>query len=406
MNRMDAPLSDIRVIEIASFVAVPAAGALLCDLGAEVVKVETPEGELLRHSRPSHMGYQSDCSEAPHFHMDNRGKRSLTLDLTNAAALEALFKLLGTADVVLTNMLPGRLRRFGLDAASLRARFPRLVFASLNGYGEAGDESDTPAFDYTAYWARTGFMDATRDGDAAPPFLRPGTGDHAAALALATGILSALRMREKSGAGQEVAVNLMHIGFYIQGNDAAQVLTTGQDTPRHDRSKPRNPLWNQYRTRDGRWVFLVMIASDAYWPVFCRAAGREDLLEDERYGNAISRYRNSEALSAELRDLFARRTLEEWSELLSQSRLIWAPVRTLLEATRDPQAAANGIFVEVEHPAGAMRSVAPPVRMSAHPMRGQRPAPELGADSEALLREIGLSDAALCAALEAGPRKS
>ena len=246
---MSAPLHNIRVLEIASYVAAPAAGALLADLGADVMKVETPQGKLLRHSRPRMLGYQSALTEAPHFHMDNRGKRSLALDLTRAAARRALLRVVDGADVVLSNMLPARLAKYGLDAASLRARRPALIVATLSGYGAAGAEADAPAFDYTAFWARTGFMHSAHDAGAAPAFLRPGAGDHAAALALCTGILSALRMREQNGAGQEVAVNLMHTGFYLQGNDAAVALSTQQDPPRHDRARPRNPLWNHYATR-------------------------------------------------------------------------------------------------------------------------------------------------------------
>ncbi len=396
---MTAPLHDIRVVEIASFVAVPSAGALLADLGAEVVKVETPQGELMRSARPGVVGYPSKFSESPHFHMDNRGKRSLTLDLGRAEARRALLAVIARADVVLTNLLPERQRKYGLDAANLRAQKPELIFASLNGYGALGDEANAPAFDYTAYWARSGFMDSLRDVGNTPNFLSPGVGDHAAALALVTGILSALRMRDQSGKGQEVAINLMHMGFYIQGNDMAPVMTTQQEAPRHDRSKPRNPIWNHYQTRDERWLFLVMIESDRYWPLLCRAIGREDLLEDERYQGAVARYRAKESLAATLAETFRQRTLAEWEAALSPHRLIWAPVRTLLEASRDPQAEANGMFAEVMHPAGAMRTVTPPIRMSAHPMRGEQPGPELGADSKSVLREAGLDEAAIRAAL-------
>ncbi|MCG8588464.1 MAG: CoA transferase [Proteobacteria bacterium] len=398
---MRAPLAGIRVVEIASYVAAPAAGALLADLGADVVKVEVAKGEVYRHSTPRVTGIRSEFPEAPHFQMDNRGKRSLTLDLTSADARAALRRVIARADVVLTNMLPQRLEKYGLDAARLRGERPELIFASLSGYGPEGPDAETPAFDYTAYWARTGLMHQLHEPDAPPAFQRPGLGDHAASLALVSGILAALRTRDRDGVGQEVSVALQHIGFYVQGNDAAMTLATGQEPPRHDRRQPRNPLWNHYATRDGRWVFLVMIESDRYWPALCRALERPEWLEDERFAGAVPRYRNSAALAERLAACFAEKTLAEWTAQLEGRGLIWAPVQTLEEAVRDPQARANGVFAVVSHPeAGEFETVAPPVRLSAHPMPANRPAPALGADAEAVLAEAGLGPDEIAAALK------
>ncbi len=397
---MTAPLAGIRVLEIASFVAVPAAGALLADLGAEVVKVEVPRGEIYRYAVPRVAGYQSRFSEAPHFQMDNRGKRSLALDLKRPAAREALDRVIERSDIVLTNMLPERLERFGLDGAALRARWPQLIFASLSGYGQQGDEANTPAFDYTAFWSRSGFMDQLREPGAAPAFLRPGVGDHSAALSLVAGILAALRVRDQGGEGQEIEVSLLHIGFYIQGNDAAMSLVTRETPPRHDRRNPRNPIWNHYEVKDDRWLFLVMIESDNYWPEFCRAIGRSELIDDARFVDAVARFRNSSALVEILDSVFREHTLAEWEERLARHRLIWSPVRTLAEAIEDPQAHAGGVFSKVSHPtAGTFESVAPPLKLSAHPMHETRPAPGLGADGEQVLREAGLAPEEIEAAL-------
>ncbi len=393
MSHTAAPLHGIRVTEIASFVAAPAAGALLADLGAEVIKVEIPGGETLRHSRPKLLGWRSDFPEAPQFHMDNRGKRSLVLDLRRSAARDALQRVIDGSDVVLTNLLPGRRAKYGLDAKSLRAERPDLIVASLSGYGPKGPEADTPSFDYAAYWARSGLMDLMREPDAAPAWLRPGVGDHAAALALTTGILAALRTRDAGGGGQEVDVDLLHTGLYIQGNDAAPTATTGQSPPPHDRRAPRNPLWNHYPTSDGRWLFLVMIESDRYWPALCEALDLTPLTNDERFVDARARYRNREELAERLRGRFASRPLAAWEEHLAGRPLIWAPVRTLDEAMRDPQALANGAFAEVAHAeAGTFTTVTAPLSLSAHPMPGTAPAPDLGADGEALLRAAGLAD--------------
>jgi len=400
-----APLAGIRVVELASFVAAPAGGALLADLGAEVIKVEVPQGEVYRYSRPKFAGVKSDFPEAPQFHMDNRGKRSLALDLGADGADEVLRRVIDGADVLLTNMLPGRLERFRLDPTSLRKRRPELICALLSGYGPEGPEASTPAFDYTAFWARTGFMHQLHEPDASPAFLRPGTGDHAASLSLVTGILAALRIRDQTGQGQVIDVNLLHMGFYIQGNDAAIALATGENPQRHDRRRPRNPLWCQYQTGDGRWLFLVMIESERYWPALCEAVERPGLATDERFADPIARYRNSETLTEILGAVFASRSLVDWEAQLGKFRLIWSPVKTLVEGTNDPQAALMGVFPEVEHPrAGRFRTVAPPMRMSGYPMPEGRLGPELGADTEAILFEAGLSDEEVARVLAANAR--
>jgi crotonobetainyl-CoA:carnitine CoA-transferase CaiB-like acyl-CoA transferase len=388
-----APLSGIRVVELASFVAAPAAGALLADLGAEVIKVEVPWGEIYRHSPPRLAGYDSDFALAPHFHMDNRGKRSVALDLALPQAVAALTRLVDRADVLLTNMLPARLARLGLDPDTLRATRPQLIVARLSGFGPVGPEANAPAFDYSSYWARTGFMDMLHEPDVPPAFQRPGMGDHSAALALVSGILAALRQRDRGEPGQVIDVALQHIGFYITGNDTAMTLVTGQTPPRHDRRAARNPLWNHYPTQDGRWLFLVMIESDRYWPELLRAVGREALEHEPRFKDPVGRYRNRAELIRMLDDVFRSKPLAAWQEILPRHHLIWAPVLTLAEAVEDPQAASFGSFPTVEHPTvGSFRTIAPPLQMSGHALSGTTPAPELSADTEAVLRELGIAE--------------
>jgi len=390
---VSAPLAGIKVVEIASFVAVPAAGALLADLGAEVIKVEVPWGEIYRHATPRLAGFDNDFTAGPPFQMDNRGKRSLGLDLALPQAQEALKKLISTADVVITNVLPARLDKYGLDPETLRADRPELIVGRLSGYGPEGDRANDPAFDYTAFWALSGLMDHLHDLDSPPGWMRPGMGDHSAAMSLVIGILAALRARESGGEGQVVDVTLQQIGYYINGNDTALTLVTGETPPRHDRRAPRNPLWNHYRCGDDRWLFLVMIDSERYWPLLARAIGRPELAEDPRFENPGERYRNSRELVAVLDEIFATRPLEKWIEPMNADRIIWAPVRTLAEAIADENAEQNGSFATVEHSEhGTFKTVAPPLQMSGHPMTGSNPAPVLAADTAEVLAEAGVDD--------------
>lgn len=390
---MTAPLSGIKVVELASFVAVPAAGALLADMGAEVVKVEVPWGEVYRHASPKLAGFDSDFPAGAPYQMDNRGKRSLGLDLAIPQAQDALRKVIAGADVFITNVLPARLEKYGLDPETLRRDQPSLIFARLSGYGPDGDRANDPAFDYTAFWSLSGLMDHLRDLEAPPGWMRPGVGDHSAAMAMVTGILGALRVRDQSGEGQVVDVALQQIGYYINGNDTANALATGETPPRHDRREPRNPLWNHYETRDGRWLFLVMIEADRYWPTFTKVIERTDLAKDERFANAGERFRHSRALVEILDALFRERTLAEWEEILDRGRIIWAPVRTLAEAIRDENANRAGMFATVDHPEyGKFQTVAPPFRMSGHAMPGAAPAPLLAVDTADVLAEAGVDD--------------
>lgn len=390
---MTLPLAGIRVVEIASFVAVPAAGALLADLGAEVIKVEVPWGELFRHARPKLAGFDHDFPAGPPFQMDNRGKRSIAIDLALPQAREALGKVLDRADVLITNVLPERLTKYSLDPARLRAARPELIVGRVSGFGPDGARADDPAFDYTAFWALSGLMDSMRDPEAPPAWMRPGVGDHSASLALVTGVLAALRTRDATGVGQVVDVSLQQVGYYVNGHDTAYALATDQQPPRHDRRAPRNPLWNHYPCRGGRWLFLVMIDSDRYWPALCRALDREAWTTDPRFVDASERFRNARELVALLDALFGERSLEEWAKALARERLIWAPMRTLHEAIHDEDAESSGCFATVEHPQfGRFRTVAPPIRLSAHPMPGTATAPGLSADTGAVLREAGVDE--------------
>lgn len=388
------PLEGVRVVEVAHFVAVPAAGALLADLGADVVKVELPpRGEIYRRSKPKYAGYDSEFPENPAFHMDNRGKRSIVLDLQRVEARDALLRMVDRAEIFITNLLPGRRIKYGLDHESLLRRRPRLLYGAISGYGYGGSHADEPAFDYTAYWARTGFMDVMRDEGLPPSLLRPGVGDHAAAVNLVCGLLAAMRLRDADGRGRFVDVSLLQTGFHILGADVATALVTRQPVRRHDRRSTANPLWNSYPTKDDRWILLVMVDPDRYWPKLCQALGRPEWLPDPRFADGFARAAHAEELVADLEAVFQTRTLAEWTPVLEGAGLIWSPVRRIEEAIDDPEAPALGSFYELEHPeAGRFMTPGPPFRIEGCAVGARRAAPPLHGDAEAVLREAGLSD--------------
>ena len=394
----EGPLGDLRVVEVANFVAVPAAGAMLADLGAEVVKVEVPDGEIYRKGRPAYMGLESDFPESPAFQMDNRGKRSIALDLTLPAVRKALSRVIESADVVLTNLLPERRTKYGLDHETLLERFPRLVVGAISGYGLGGPRENEPSFDYTAYWARGGLMDMMRDEGLPPSMLRPGMGDHAAASNLVAGILAALRERDRTGRGTFVDVSLHNTALHILGTDAATALVVGKSPNRHDRKKPMNPLWNSYPVggeagEEDRWLMLCMVEPDRYWGVFSEAIGRADLLTDERFDDAWKRTTNAADMVVELERTFAKKTLAEWEKILTEARLIWAPVRRVHEVAEDPTIRAHGNFHEIEHDeAGVFETVSAPIHIRGHERKRREAAAPLGAHTREVLAEAGLTD--------------
>lgn len=390
---MPAPLEGIKVVEISNYVAVPAAGTLLRDLGADVIKVEVPWGELYRFATPRRNGYESDFPISSLYEMDNRGKRSLTLDLALPQSVEALGKVIENVDIVITNTLLGRLSKYGLDPEDLLAKRPELIIARLSGFSIDGEQANDPGFDHSAFWALSGMMDQQRDPASPPAFFRPGVGDHCAGLAMVSGVLAALLTRKESGKGQIVDVNLQQMGFYIGGNDTCQALATGKQPPRHDRLAPRNPLWNHYRAADDRWLLLVMIDSTRYWRDFAKAIDCPEILRDERFLDPKARFAHNRALVEILDDVFARRTLAEWIAAFDGHPIIWAPARTIQEAVSDPKAHANGCFSTIHHPEyGAFKTVAPPFRLSDHEMHGTFPAPALNAHTEEVLREAGVDE--------------
>ncbi|CUU57020.1 Crotonobetainyl-CoA:carnitine CoA-transferase CaiB [Parafrankia irregularis] len=393
---MDDPaFGGIRVIELAQWVFVPVAGALLADWGADVVRVERPEGDPYRGLATQGIGTDGAGGVNLSIALANRGKRSLALDLRTEPGRRVLDQLLATADVFLTNFRPGALRRLGLDAETLTARYPKLVYARGHGFGARGPGADRPGYDSSAFWAQGGLAHVlTPPGQDVPISQRGAMGDRNGATALAFGIAAALLRRERTGRGSVVDVSLLATAMWTLSSDVLSALA-GQ-TPRaaSGAAAYRNPLVGPYRTKDGRHIQLVFLEPDRYWADFCRLVGRDDLVTDPRFADLAARAANREACVATIAAIFADRTFAEWKDLLAGIDAPWAPVQAVEELLTDPQVLANDYLGEVRlgeagADAGASyRLPSGPVQIDERPPELRR-APEHGEHTESVLLELG-----------------
>ena len=388
---MSAPLAGITVLELANWVAAPSCAALMADLGADVVKVEPLGGDSMRGKlRQPSLPEDAPRTDFP-FHLDNRGKRSIAVDLAEPRGAQLVLELAGRADVLVTNLLPGRLERYGLGPEQVRAANPRLVYGLVTGFGSQGPESDRIAFDLTAFFGRAGIMSLVAEPDQAPPAFRPGQGDHATGLALLSAVLAALLQRERTGQGQVVETNLLHVGAWTIGCDlGAALVDRRQPTPR-GRQEPISPLNTRYRCGDGVWLNLAAHDQSA-WPRFCRQVGLDELAEDERYDTARKRFRHGPELVALLDEHFATEPADHWAPRLDAAGVLWDRVATLPELLEDPQARAAGLFTEIEHPVtGAFETLAAPLSMGGGEVAVRGPAPEVGEHTREVLEAFGVA---------------
>lgn len=388
-NEMQRPLTGIRVVELAMWVAGPSTTAVLGDWGADVIKLEdTRGGDPVRAMSTRALG--TDARVMPPYELDNRNKRSVTVDLRRPEGAEFATRIIERADVFVTSLRPETLERMRLDYAALCARNPRLVYATLNGYGHRGPDRNRPAFDYAAAWARSGLMATVAEPGQAPPAQRPGMIDHAAGLGLAGAISAALLQRVSTGKGCEVRISLFQMGLWMNATDLAIGLQTGRAPQPESRLERTNPIWNSYQCSDGKWIYFVMVQSDVYWPEVCAALGKPEWQDDPRFASFETRWKNSRELTRLLDETIASRTSEEWAPIFDRHDLIWAPVQTDAEVMEDPQAHALGSFVAVDD-AG---TPGPPVVNSpvefGGPASAPRRAPELGQHTEEVALESGL----------------
>ncbi len=398
---MVSPLADVRVVEVANWMAAPSAAAVLADMGADVIKVEPLTGDVVRGlMRPPKLA--EGAVDIDHsFQVDNRGKRSIAVALDRPEGAELVRRLVDRADVFLCNLLPPRQHRYGLDPETLLARRPQLVHATLTGYGLTGPEASRPGFDVTTFFGRGAITDAMTEPGGVAPNPRPAQGDHTTGVAMVAAILAALRLVDRTGEGQVVDVSLLATAAWTMASDLAATLVDGRSPSKRDRHHLIAPLANRFRCADDRWIVLNM-PEVRWWAPFCEAIGRPDVLEDPRFGTVRERFDNMPALIDLLDEVFASRPLAEWGRIFDEAGLIWGPASTIAELASDPQAAAIELFPTVEHPTGPFRTVAAPIRIAGADIRPRGPAPAVGAHSSEVLAEIGLDEGEVAALAAAG----
>ncbi len=395
---MAAPLEGVRVVEVATWMAAPGAAALMADMGADVIKVEPLRGDPMRGAtrQPSVPEGQAPVDAA--FQMDNRGKRSIAVAVNEQRGADLVRRLAAGADVFLCNLLPARQTRFGLDASTLLALNPRLVHATLTGYGPSGPDVARPGYDLTAFFGRGAVLDAMSEpANPAPPRLRPAQGDHTAALALFGGVLAALRLVEATGEGQVVDVSLLAAAAWTMSSDLSATLIDGvTPTPQGRIARP-HALHGGFRCADHRWILLFM-PEPHWWPPFCEAVGHPEWIEDERFASVGARAANMSELTRLMDAAFATRPLAEWGALFDERGFIWGPASTVAEFATDEQAAADGLFPEIREPSGRrFRTVRAPLRLGGGDVGPRGPAPGVGEHTAGVLAELGVTGSDLAA---------
>lgn len=391
---MTAIMRGVRILEVAEHTFVPAASALLADLGAEVVKIEHVErGDAMRGLASSGIAAIAGGSVHVLLEHSNRGKQSLGLDLSTQDGLDILYKLAATCDVFLTNKLPSVRKKLKIDVDDVRAHNPSIIYVRGTGHGERGPDADRGSYDSLAYWCRAGIAMGIKqpDDDHVPPPPAPAFGDSIGAMTIAGGIMGALFHRERTGEATTVDVSLLGTGIWSMG--AAFALSLQLDVPWAPLpvgATTGNPLVTSYRTKDGRFVMLSCLQAAKYWPEFCDVIDRPDLAAEARFADADGLRENAAAATELVREAFVQRTLAEWRERLAGFSGQWCAVQDTLEAAADPQTIANGHVAECKTAEGVPFKLATaPVHYDEEAPQPKR-APEFNEHGDEILANLGI----------------
>lgn len=387
---MAGALEGVKILEVAEYIAMPSAIAVLADWGAEVIKVEnTRGGDGIRGVR----SIEGVKTRELHvwWEQTNRNKKSVAIDLWQKEGQEIVYKLAQKSDVFATNFTPPVVERFQIDYETLRKINQRLIYAHLTGFGKAGPDKNKPGYDFIAFWAYSGIMSRLGPPGTAPPPQRPALGDNLTAGFIAGAISAALYAREKTGKGQALDFSLFQYGVWGLSMDITMALIQGEELPRTDRKKVSNPLWNTHQTKDGDWMQIMCLQSERYWPQFCRALGIEHLQHDPKFNSHEKREQNNVELISIIESIISTKTCSELEDSFTKAgEIIYGRVHTPLQVINNPQALANDFFPEVEHPSGRkIKLIASPAKFSETPASIRSTAPVLGQHTEEVLLDLG-----------------
>ncbi|HUA26794.1 MAG TPA: CoA transferase [Steroidobacteraceae bacterium] len=385
-NVGDNIFSGLKVVDLASFIAGPSAAVILSDFGADVIKVEPPSGDTWRlgHKIPP----QPQASDAYPWHLANRNKRGITLDLKSPSARQVLERLVKWADVLIVNTPHPARKRLSLEYEDVVKWNPQLIYADLTGFGEKGPDADLPGFDITAYWARSGLLSMTRDAGAPPTWPVAGSGDNATAIGLYSAIVTALYRLERTGEGSYVTTSLLAQGVWSASVSIQAALCEANFFGLHDRLHPANAALNVYRASDDTW-FVLIVTPDKLAAV-AKAIGRVDLLTDPRFSDPVKLMRNMSQLAQILDEVFAAQPMRHWHEVFNGVHVTFGAVRGPREVIEDPQLKLNGIVVPLDGAGGKLgTTISSPIQVHGISKVPAKRAPALGEHNAEVLEQLG-----------------
>src|SRR5258708_6016268 len=381
---------ELKVVDLATFIAGPRAAVILSDFGAEVIKVEPPSGDLWRHGHQ--IPPQPQAKDAYPWHLANRNKRGMALDLKSPSAQQVLEKLVKWADVLIVNTPHPARSKLKLEYQDVVRWNPRLIYADITGFGDKGPDANLPGFDITSYWARSGLLSMTRDAGAPPTWPVAGSGDNATAVGLYSAIVTALYRRERTGEGSHVTTSLLAEGVWSASVSIQAALCDAKFFGQHDRKNPANAALNVYRSKDDTWFVLIVTPDKA--AAVAKAIGRSDLLTDPRFADPAKLMANMPQLTAILDEVFSAEPMAHWYEVFNAAHPPFPALRAPHRMINESQLQANDIIVPLNGAGGKLTStISSPLQVHGVTKVPAKRAPKIGEHNDEVLRQLGFSAA-------------